>query len=320
MWIVTGANGFIGSQMVRELNQKGEKAIIAVDAVSLSERPEPLKGTSYARFLMRDQLWDFLATPEAKAQVKWVIHMGANSSTTEKNWDHLLEVNTHYTQRLFEWCTENNVPMIYASSAATYGAGELGYDDTTDSEKLKPLNLYGDSKVLFDRWALKQTKTPPHWYGLKFFNVYGPGEAHKGPMSSIAYKAFFQIRDKGQLELFKSYVPQFRDGEQMRDFIYVKEVTGWMWELTQKKPKSGLYNMGSGKARSWVDLARAVFSALDKPEHIKFIDMPENIRGQYQYFTEARMQTWLQNGLSAPRWTLEAGVRDYVREHLMRGS
>lgn len=193
MIIVTGANGFIGSVMVWELNQRGLTDIIAVDSIGLSERNLLIK-RKISKFLLKDELWAFLETQEAKKQVTWVIHMGACSSTTETNKDFLWENNTYYTQRIFEWCTENGKSLIYASSAATYGGGELGFDDTTDPERLRPLNLYGESKVLFDRWALKQAKTPPHWYGLKFFNVFGPNEYHKEAMSSVAYKAFNQIK------------------------------------------------------------------------------------------------------------------------------
>jgi len=286
-----------------------------IDTACVSSRLIGAEGESWTLWECSLQCFNVVTSEK----VEWVIHMGANSSTTEKNWEHLLEVNTHYTQRIFEWCAKNKKSLIYASSAATYGAGEWGYDDETDAEKLKPLNLYGDSKVQFDRWAVKQSVRPPHWYGLKFFNVYGPGEAHKGPMSSVAYKAFFQIRDKGDQQLFKSYKSEYRDGEQMRDFIYVKEVTAWMWELTRKKPASGVYNMGTGRARTWVDLARAVFAAFQKPEKIQFIEMPESLRDQYQYFTEAKMQKWARNGMTPSRWSLEEGVRDYVQNHLLKG-
>jgi ADP-L-glycero-D-manno-heptose 6-epimerase len=318
MILVTGANGFIGSAMVWELNQNGLPVLACVDTVPQEQRPELLAPRQFEKFLLKDQLWDFLNLPSTIERCTWIIHMGANSSTTETNAEHLWENNTFYTQRIFEWCTKHRKNLIYASSAATYGAGELGYDDFLDSEQLKPLNLYGESKVKFDRWAVRQPATPPHWYGLKFFNVYGPNEYHKGSMSSVAYKAFHQIQKTGELELFKSYRNEYRDGEQKRDFVYVKDVTYWMLELTQKKPKSGIYNMGFGVPRTWVDLGRAVFAASEKSERIKFIAMPENIRGQYQYFTEANMNRWLQAGMSAPRWSLEKGVTDYIQNYLLQ--
>ncbi len=312
MIIVTGANGFIGSMMVWRLEQAGLGPIIAVDLVDLEHRPQPLKNRQIKKFLTKDQLWDFLNLPETKKEIRWVIHMGANSSTTEPNRNLLLEMNTEYTTRLFQWCTENQKPIIYASSAATYGAGELGYDDQLDSEQLKPLNYYGESKVLFDRWVIKQTKTPPQWYGLKFFNVYGPNEEHKDSMSSLVFKAFHQIQQTGKLKLFKSYVPSYKDGEQMRDFVYVKDVTQWMLELIQKQPKSGIYNMGFGQARTWNALGKQVFKSLGKNETIDYVDMPENIKNQYQYYTKAEMNTWFKVGMSEPKWSLEKGVDDYI--------
>lgn len=315
MLIVTGANGFIGSAMLWQLNQAGQNDIIAVDSVGLAERPQLLTKRKYIKFLLKDQLWDFLNSPQAQS-VKWVIHMGANSSTTETNWEHLYENNTFYTQRIFEWCARNQKNLIYASSAATYGAGELGYADDTDSEQLHPLNLYGESKVLFDRWAVRQAHTPPHWYGLKFFNVYGPHEYFKGPMASLVFKAFHQIKEKGSLNLFKSYRSEFADGEQMRDFVYVKDVTQWMAELMEKKPASGIYNMGFGQARSWNALANAVFKGMSLPPRIQYTEMPENIRNQYQYFTEANMTKWISSGMSLPRWSVEDGVQDYVKNYL----
>ena len=245
--------------------------------------------------------------------------MGANSSTTETNWEHLYENNTLYTQRLFEWCTLHKKGFIYASSAATYGAGELGYDDLTDSEKLRPLNLYGESKVQFDRWAMKQSLVPPKWYGLKFFNVYGPNESHKGAMSSLVFKAYFQIQKTGRLQLFKSYLPDYKHGEQKRDFVYVKDVAQWIFELMSSNAQSGIYNMGYGQSRTWVDLATSVFKAMQKPVQIDFIDMPESLKNQYQYYTEARMNKWRGQNLSEPRWSLELGIQDYVQNHLRLG-
>lgn len=317
MIIVTGANGFIGSVMAWELNQKGLTDIIAVDSVGQNQR-DLLKKRQIQRFLLKDELWAFLDSQEAKNKVSWVIHMGACSSTTETNKEFLWENNTFYTQRIFEWCTEHKKSMIYASSAATYGAGELGFDDTTDPERLRPLNLYGESKLLFDRWAVKQTNTPPHWYGLKFFNVFGPNEHHKESMSSVAFKAYHQIKSTNSLGLFKSADPRFKDGEFMRDFVYVKDVTGWMAELMEKKPTNGIYNMGFGQPRSWLHLASAVFTAMKKEMKINWLEMPENIRGQYQYFTEAKTLKWQKAGMSPARWPLEKAVEDYVENYLSK--
>lgn len=312
MIIVTGANGFIGSQFVAALNQTGADNIICVDPVTPSERPAPLDGLRYKQFLHRDELFSFLDSAQG-ASVDWIVHMGAISTTTEKSWDVLKKNNLEYTQNIFSWCAKADKPLIYASSAATYGNGELGYDDEMDSEKLNPLNLYGRSKVEADRWAVKQKQTPPHWWGLKFFNVYGPNEEHKGEQASVALKAFHQIRNTGKLKLFKSYDPNYKDGEQKRDFIYVKDVALWMLELMQKKPASGIYNMGTGQARTWLDLANACFSALGEKPQIEFIDMPVDLKNQYQYFTEARMEKWKRAGLSKIKYTLEDGVKDYVQ-------
>jgi ADP-L-glycero-D-manno-heptose 6-epimerase len=316
MFIVTGANGFIGSAMVWQLNQTDHPVLACVDTVSKDVRPQLLANKKFNQFLLKDELWDFLEQKETINKTSWIIHMGANSSTTEIDANHLWENNTHYTQRIFEWCTRHQKNLIYASSAATYGAGELGYDDQTDPEKLNPLNLYGESKVKFDRWALKQKQTPPHWYGLKFFNVFGPNEYFKGAMASLVFKSFHQINATDKMQLFKSYIQNYNHGEQMRDFIYVKDVTNWMLELTQKLPASGVYNMGFGKARTWLDLARSVFKSSGKDPKIEFIDMPENIRNQYQYFTEAKMDKWKKAKLSEPQWPLEKAIDDYVKNYL----
>lgn len=316
MIVITGANGFIGSAMAWELNQQGQHDLVLVDSIGLTER-NLIEKRDYKKFLLKDELWDFLRSSESK-KITWIVHMGACSSTTETNWEFLKENNLEYSQRIFQWCAENKKNLIYASSGATYGLGELGFSDTLDSEKLKPLNLYGDSKVMMDRWALKQKNSPLHWYGVKFFNVFGPHEYFKGSMSSVAFKAFQQIKETGKLKLFRSHNPKFKDGEQLRDFVYVKEVTRWMCELMGKPVDSGLYNMGYGQARTWIDLATAVFQSMGKPVQIDWIDIPENIRNQYQYFTEADMTKWLRAGLSQPQWKVEVAVRDYVQNYLMK--
>lgn len=315
MIIVTGANGFIGSAMVWQLNQTGHTDIIAVDSVNLNSR-NLLKKRTYSKFFEAGELWSFLQTDEAKKNVKWVIHMGACSSTTETNWDFLYSNNFQYSQRLFEWCSQNRKSLIYASSAATYGAGENGFTDSFESDKLKPLNLYGESKVIMDRWAVKQQATPENWYALKFFNVFGPNEYEKGPMASVAFKAYHQIQKTNELGLFKSYNPQYEDGKQLRDFVYVKDVVRWMQELMEKKPANGIYNMGFGKASSWLDMAQSLFGSMNKELKINWLEMPDNIKNQYQYFTEANMTKWTSAGMSSPQWSLEDSIKDYVQNYL----
>lgn len=318
MIIVTGANGFIGSAIVSELNQNSPEDVIAIDAVDLKIR-NLLKNKKIKSFYLADELWSLLAQPEFKEKITWVIHMGACSSTTEKNWDYLFENNFLYSQRIFEWCAQNQKGLIYASSGATYGGGENGFDDSFDSEKLKPLNLYGESKVIMDRWAVKQQATPANWYGLKFFNVFGPNEYKKESMASVAYKAYHQVSKTGQLGLFKSYNPLYKDGEQLRDFIYIKDITAWILELMQKKPTSGIYNMGFGQARSWLDMSKALFKSLGVEHKIDWLEMPENLKMQYQYFTEAKMQKWFDAGMSEPKWNLERAIEDYVKNYLVPG-
>lgn len=313
MVIVTGANGFIGSAFVGTLNNEKISVFGVTDLVSLNERPALLAGKTYGQFLTPHQLWEFLEKPETVEKVTWIVHMGANSSTTETNWEHLYSNNFLCSKKIFEWCTRNKKNLIYASSAATYGQGDQGFSDSADSTKLVPLNLYGKSKLIFDQWVETQKETPPHFYGLKFFNVYGPNEYFKKDMASMVFKTFNQVKSTGKLDLFKSYNPAYKDGEFVRDFIYIKDVTRWMRELMVKKPKSGIYNMGTGMAQSWNSLGQSLFTALKLPVNIQYIPMPESIRSQYQYFTEADMTKWNSEGLSASQFSIESGVADYAR-------
>ena len=312
MIIVTGATGFIGSAIVWQLNEAGQKDILCVDTISPTLRPRILEKRKYAKFLTKDDLISYLNNGPSE-KIEWIIHMGACSSTTEMDVNFLRENNTEYTQKLFNWCTENSVPFIYASSGACYGDGNEGFDDQTDPEVLKPLNPYGDSKIYFDRWVLKQEKFPPLWMGLRFFNVYGPNEYFKKDMASVVFKAYRQINVNGSLKLFRSHIPEYKDGEQLRDFVYVKDITNWVLEIINGKGFSGIYNMGFGKARSWLNLAEATFSNMNKEMKIDWVDVPEEIRPRYQYFTEAKMDRFLSQGFSPPKWSLEDGIRDYIK-------
>jgi ADP-L-glycero-D-manno-heptose 6-epimerase len=317
MWIVTGATGFIGSALVWELNQRGREDLTLVDHVPPSERPQILKKRRFSDFVLAEQLFHHLRDESFAKKVAGVFHMGACSTTTETDETYLRTNNTEYTQKLFSFCTERRIPYIFASSGACYGDGKLGFDDATPSVDLRPLNLYGWSKVKADVWALEQKRSPPRWYALRFFNVYGPNEYHKGEQASVVFKAHGQIRRSGTLKLFKSHNPDYRDGEQKRDFVYVKDVTRWMIELMDSQTvSSGIYNMGFGTARTWLDLAQNTFAAMNKTTVIEWMEIPANIREQYQYFTEARMTRLNAAGLSPAQWSLERGVRDYVTNHL----
>ncbi len=313
MFVVTGATGFIGSVIVWELNQKGITDIICVDSVPPQARPGLLDKRKFKEFMDHKKFLEFLAQPETPEKIDWIIHMGACSSTTEMNVEFLKENNTLYTQKLFEYCRDHKTSFIYASSGACYGDGAEGFDDQTDPEILKPLNPYGDSKVNFDRWVLKQKTFPPFWMGLRFFNVYGPHEYYKKDMSSVVFKAYRQIKVNGKLKLFRSHNPEYKDGEQLRDFVYVKDVTRWIMEIVDGKGFSGIYNMGYGKARSWLDLARGVFQNMNQNLDVEWMDVPEDIRARYQYFTEAKMDRFLSQGFSQPQWSLEKGIQDYIQ-------
>lgn len=320
--IVTGAAGFIGSRMVEHLNTLEYRNLVLVDDFGVEIKRKNWEHKGYAHLVERYNLFDWLQLHEPS--IECFIHLGARTDTTEFDYAIHEELNVAYSKSVWDYCTLHHVPLIYASSAATYGAGELGYNDDHEVvEKLQPLNPYGISKNEFDKWALKQEKTPPCWAGLKFFNVYGPDEYHKGRMASVIWHAFNQIRNVGYVKLFKSHRADFKDGEQLRDFVYVKDVVKvieWMRETMDHGlwtiSRNGLYNLGTGQARTFIDLVKATFAGLDMKPQIEFIDMPEDIRDKYQYFTEANMQKLRNAGYTDSFYSLEAGVDDYVRNYL----
>ena len=318
MIVVTGAGGFIGSALVWQLNQAGLRDIVCVDEMGSGQKFKNLAKRQFVQLIHKDQFLDYLDQQGQEDHLEAIFHMGACSSTTEKDVDFLLETNLHYSQHLFEWCTENHVPLIYASSCSVYGSGTKGFDDSSKLDEFVPLNGYGFSKLLFDRWVLSQAEQPPQCVGLRFSNVFGPQEYHKGDQASVAYKAFHQIQTKGKLDLFRSHRADYKDGEQVRDFVYVKDVTRWMLEILYKKIPSGVYNMGFGQSRNWIDLGQACFKALDRKPAIEFIEMPTEIQPHYQYFTEAKMNRLRSLGLSKPEFDLEAGVRDFFQNYLLR--
>lgn len=319
MIIVTGAAGFIGSVLIGKLNKIGIEDLIIVDDFSNEAKSNNLKGKKFADLIHRDDFIKWLDSNGDK--VDFVIHIGARTDTTEFNKDVFDVLNLNYTKLLWERCASYNIPIIYASSAATYGMGEFGYIDSHDIvDKLKPLNPYGESKNDFDKWALKQDKKPPFWAGLKFFNVYGPNEYHKGRMASVIMHAHKQIGDSSKMKLFKSHNTDFKDGEQLRDFVYVKDLVDVIVFLMENKPQSGLYNLGTGKARTFVDLVKATFKAMDKEAVIEFIDTPEDIRDKYQYYTQANMSKLRSVGYEKEFTSLEDGVMDYVKNYLIESN
>ncbi|MCE3295063.1 MAG: rfaD [Crocinitomicaceae bacterium] len=315
MIVVTGAAGFIGSCLVSRLNKEGLTDILLVDDFSKQEKDPNLDGKQFAGKVERSEFESWLKSNGE--QVDFIYHIGARTDTTEFDKSIFDELNVNYTKMIWNFCTQKRVPLVYASSAATYGLGEYGYEDSHEIiPKLKPLNPYGDSKNDFDIWALQQTNTPPFWAGLKFFNVYGPNEYHKGRMASVIFHAFNQILSNGGMKLFRSHNPEYTDGGQLRDFVYVKDVVEVCLYLRNSKPASGIYNLGSGKARTFLDLAKNTFKAMEKEENIAFIDTPADIRDKYQYFTEANMNKLVSSGYSKPFHTLEEGVADYVKNYL----
>jgi len=315
MIIITGAAGFIGSCMVSKLNSENYNDLILVDDFSYPEKNKNLEGKKFIKMINRNIFFDWFEKNHEK--IDFVFHIGARTDTAEFDVSVFDKLNLNYSKKMWKSCTEFNIPLIYASSAATYGMGELGYNDNHEIiEKLKPLNPYGESKNEFDKWVLKQNKLPPHWAGMKFFNVYGPNEYHKGRMASVIIHAFKQINESGKAKLFKSHRPDFEDGKQLRDFVYVKDVTNVLFFLMENKKYSGIYNLGTGKARSFLDLAKATFTALNKKENIEFIDTPIDIRDKYQYFTEANMQKLKSIGYKKEFHSLEEGITNYVQNYL----
>jgi ADP-L-glycero-D-manno-heptose 6-epimerase len=315
MIIVTGAAGFIGSCLVGKLNSEGFKDIVIVDDFSDPEKMKNLEGKIYNLKIHRDDFIQWLK--DNQRLVQFVFHIGARTDTTEFNREIFDRLNLNYTKEIWKVCVEFGLPFVYASSAATYGLGEFGYEDNQEIvEKLKPLNPYGESKNDFDKWALKQERKPYFWVGLKFFNVYGPNEYHKGRMASVIMHAYNQIKEKGKVKLFRSHNPDYKDGEQLRDFVYVKDVVEVCYFLLHHRKNSGLYNLGSGKARTFLDLVKNTFKSLNKEPQIEFIDTPIDIRDKYQYFTEANMTKLKSIGYAKPFHTLEEGVKDYVENYL----
>lgn len=316
MIVVTGAAGFIGSCLVKKLNAEGHWDLILVDEYSRADKTINLGGKQYYAQLHRDEFLDWLK--KNAAQIDFIFHMGARTDTTEKDQAIFDALNLNYTKVIWEVCSQRQIPLVYASSAATYGLGELGYkDDHCLTEKLQPLNPYGVSKNDFDKWALQQEEQPPFWAGLKFFNVYGPNEYHKGRMASVIFHTVRQIKATGGMKLFRSHRSDFEDGQQSRDFIYVKDVISVMYWLYQNQPEHGLYNLGTGTARSFMDLATNTFLAMGLEPNISFIDTPADIRETYQYFTQADMRKLQVAGYDRGFYSLEDGIKDYVQNYLL---
>ncbi len=320
MIVITGGAGMIGSIIAWHLNTQLQRDdLVIVDRITHENQWQNLVKRQYAQYLDKDQLLDWLQNHDG---ITAIIHMGAISATTERNFNKLVADNIHYSQALWTWCARNQVPFFFASSAATYGDGEHGYNDAS-IHYLRPLNGYGYSKHFFDQWALQQTNSPPAWAGFKFFNVYGPNEYHKERMASVAFHSFNQFNETGAVKLFKSHKDGFQDGMQLRDFVYVKDaasvVVHFLTLAINGAPMANsIYNIGTGQARAFKDLATAVVLSIGKTPHITYIDMPEDLQGRYQYFTQASMQKLRAAGYSAPFYSLEDGIKDYVQQYLMQ--
>ncbi|NNC95378.1 MAG: ADP-glyceromanno-heptose 6-epimerase [Chitinophagales bacterium] len=314
MIIITGAAGFIGSCLVTFLNKKGVRNLILVDDFSKITKNENFKDKDYIQLIERNLFLEWFQINSE--EVSFVFHLGARTDTTEQDESVFEQLNLNYSMNIWDICTDAEIPLVYASSAATYGNGEYGYSDEKSIKDLKPMNPYGWSKHNFDLWALQQSKTPPDWTGLKFFNVYGPNEYHKGRMASVVMHAYNQIKSSGKVELFRSHRDDFEDGEQLRDFIYVLDVLKVCYHFYLTDNPSGLYNVGTGKGATFIDLVRPIFKGLNVPENIEFIDIPEDIRDTYQYFTEATTAKLRKIGFKDSFTTVDEGVAEYVQQFL----
>lgn len=321
MVIVTGGAGFIGSCMVRTINDMGIYDVVIVDHICETDKWMNMRNKKYTEYINREEFIDRL--PEFAGKVTHIIHMGACSATTEKDFDFLYKNNFEFTKVLWRFCADNQISFIYASSAATYGDGEQGFDDKTDINLLRPLNGYGYSKQLFDQWVEKELKkgetSPKQHVGFKFFNVYGPNEYFKGSMASVVFHSFNKITETGEMGLFKSYKEGYEDGQQLRDFVYVKDVCRVIKYMIEHPEINGLYNLGTGTARSFYDLVSATFAAMGRETNVKYIDMPESLRLKYQYYTQAEMDKLREAGYKEEFYSLEDGVADYVQNYLIKG-
>lgn len=318
MIVVTGGAGFIGSATVWALNQKGEENIIVVDELRSAEKWKNLNGLKFNDFYHKSDFLELVMLRDVPFDIEAIIHLGACSATTELDADYLMDNNYKYSQEMAKFCAEKDARFIYASSAATYGDGEKGYDDNEENiETLRPLNMYGYSKHIFDLW-LRRTGLNEKAVGLKYFNVYGPNEYHKNDMRSVVHKAFEQVRDTGKVQLFKSHKPEYKDGEQMRDFVYVKDAVEMSLFFLEEKNVRGIFNVGTASARTWNDLVTALFNAMGKPVNIEYVDMPQQLQGKYQYYTKANSDKIRKAGFTNKIHSLEEGITDYVKNYLMK--
>ncbi len=317
MIIITGAAGFIGSCLVARLNEEKIYHLGLVDDFSRESKKRNYENKRFLNVIDRDEFIDWFDLQHDS--IEFVFHLGARTDTTEFNRQVFDDLNLHYSQEIWNRCVQYNIPLIYASSAATYGAGEEGYtDDHSIIPSLKPLNPYGISKNEFDKWVLQQAEVPPFWCGLKFFNVYGPNEYHKSRMASVIFHGFNQVMENGKIRLFRSHRPEYKDGMQLRDFVYVKDVTEVLLYFYYRQKASGIYNLGTGKARTFLDLAHSTFAAMEKEPNIEWVEIPADIREKYQYFTEANMQKLVSAGYSKPFHSLEDGIGEYVQHYLLK--